>query len=80
MSAARKSEKGGGKGKVRFTLELQARTNDELVELARASGISKSAMLHSAVKLLIVIAEAKERGQELALVGEDGEVMKIFLV
>jgi hypothetical protein len=54
--------------KVRLTVDVSAELNQTLTRLAQDSGTTKSEILRKAVTLMEVAAQARERGQKLALI------------
>jgi LysM repeat protein len=54
--------------KVRLTVDVSAELNQTLSRLAQDSGTTKSEILRKAVTLMEVAAQARDRGQKLALI------------
>jgi predicted transcriptional regulator len=56
------------RAKVRLTVDVSAELNQTLNRLAQDSGTTKSEILRKAVTLMEVAAQARDRGQKLALI------------
>jgi hypothetical protein len=54
--------------KVRLTVDVSAELNQTLNKLAEESSTTKSEILRKAVTLMEVAAQARERGQKLAII------------
>lgn len=64
---------------VKLSLQLSARLNSELEEIAGSLGISKSDLLRRGIQLLSIANEARKKNQKLALIDENRRLIAEIL-
>lgn len=61
--------------RVRLSLDVSSKVNDQLEALAEEEGTSKSDIMRKAIALVIVTVEAKHKGQKLGILDKDRQVL-----
>ncbi|TPW17070.1 MAG: hypothetical protein FD130_806 [Halothiobacillaceae bacterium] len=61
--------------RVRISLDVSAKVNEQLEALANEEGTSKSDILRKAIALVTVAVEAKHNGQKLGILDKDRHVL-----
>ncbi|MEQ6340117.1 MAG: ribbon-helix-helix domain-containing protein [Gammaproteobacteria bacterium] len=61
--------------RVRLSLDVSSKVNDQLEALAEDEGTSKSDIMRKAIALVMVALQAKHKGQKLGTLDKDGHVL-----
>lgn len=61
--------------KVQLTADISPELNETLEQLAKNANLTKSEILRRAIALMKVAAQAKEKGQKLALIDKNQQVL-----
>ncbi|MDX1252314.1 MAG: ribbon-helix-helix protein, CopG family [Gammaproteobacteria bacterium] len=61
--------------RIRLSLDVSPKVNDQLEALAEEEGTSKSDIMRKAIALVTVAVEAKQKGQKLGILDKDRQVL-----